>query len=58
MALWAVAASLVPAMQKGSETARTLHITLNCVNIALFAWQVAPCDLASCCSTVAAGATM
>lgn len=26
-------------MQKGSEVARTLHITLNCVNIALFAWQ-------------------
>lgn len=40
VALWAVAASLVPAMQKGSEAARTLHITLNCVNIALFAWQV------------------
>lgn len=38
--LWAAAAALVPAMQKGNETARTLHITLNCINLALFAWQV------------------
>lgn len=35
-----VAASLVPAMQKGNETARLAHIGLNCANIALFAWQV------------------
>ena len=47
VALWAVAASLVPAMQKGNDTARTVHITLNCVNIALFAWQVAN-EIASC----------
>jgi hypothetical protein len=40
VALWAVAASLVPAMQKGNEGARTLHITLNCINIGLFAWQI------------------
>jgi hypothetical protein len=40
VALWAVAASLVPAMQKGNDGARTLHITLNCINIGLFAWQV------------------
>ena len=40
VALWATAASLVPAMQKGNDTARTLHITLNCINIGLFAWQV------------------
>ena len=38
--LWAAAAALVPAMQKGDDNARTLHITLNCVNLALFAWQV------------------
>lgn len=40
VALWAVAAALVPAMQKGNDTARTVHITLNCINIGLFAWQV------------------
>jgi hypothetical protein len=38
--LWAVAAALVPAMQKGNETARIAHIGLNTVNVALFAWQV------------------
>ena len=38
--LWAVAASLVPAMQKGNETARSLHIALNSINVVLFAWQV------------------
>ena len=38
--LWAAAAALVPQMQKGSDTARSLHIALNCVNLALFAWQV------------------
>ena len=38
--LWAVAASLVPAMQKGNEAARAGHIALNTVNVALFAWQV------------------
>lgn len=38
--LWAVAASMVPAMQKGNETARSLHIGLNALNLALFAWQV------------------
>ena len=38
--LWAAAAALVPSMQKGNDTARSLHITLNCVNLALFAWQV------------------
>lgn len=39
--LWAVSAALVPAMQKGNEGARTAHIALNTVNIALFGWQVA-----------------
>eukprot|EP01035_Chromulina_nebulosa_P017416 gene17416-22966_t len=38
--LWAVAASLVPAMQKGDEKARSAHIALNSINVALFAWQV------------------
>ena len=38
--LWAAAAALVPQMAKGSEVARTLHITLNCINLALFAWQI------------------
>mmetsp|Transcript_10304 Transcript_10304/g.15479 ORF Transcript_10304/g.15479 Transcript_10304/m.15479 type:complete len:319 (+) Transcript_10304:2464-3420(+) len=39
-ALWAMAASLVPAMQKGNETARTAHIVLNVLNLLLFAWQI------------------
>lgn len=38
--LWAAASSLVPAMQKGNETARNTHIALNTLNLALFAWQV------------------
>mmetsp|Transcript_10433 Transcript_10433/g.33726 ORF Transcript_10433/g.33726 Transcript_10433/m.33726 type:complete len:302 (+) Transcript_10433:208-1113(+) len=38
--LWALAASLTSEMQKGNETARNLHIFLNCINLALFAWQV------------------
>lgn len=38
--LWALAASLVPAMQKGNETARSAHIALNTINILLFAWQI------------------
>jgi hypothetical protein len=38
--LWALAAALVPAMQKGNDTARSLHIAFNAVNILLFIWQV------------------
>jgi hypothetical protein len=38
--LWAVAASLTPAMQKGNANARSAHIALNSINVALFAWQV------------------
>jgi hypothetical protein len=38
--LWAAAAALVPPMQKGSETARNLHIALNAVNVLLFATQI------------------
>ncbi|XP_057439699.1 uncharacterized protein LOC130731424 [Lotus japonicus] len=38
--LWALAAALVPPMQKGSETARNLHIALNTLNVLLFIWQI------------------
>ncbi|CAL1398667.1 unnamed protein product [Linum trigynum] len=38
--LWALAAALVPAMQKGNETARNLHIALNVANVLLFVWQI------------------
>lgn len=38
--LWAGAAALVPAMQKGNETARSLHIALNALNVLLFVWQI------------------
>ncbi|CAO2835425.1 unnamed protein product [Amaranthus hypochondriacus] len=38
--LWAAAAALVPAMQKGNETARSLHIALNAINVILFVWQI------------------
>ncbi|PRQ58559.1 hypothetical protein RchiOBHm_Chr1g0360621 [Rosa chinensis] len=38
--LWAAAAALVPAMQKGNETARSLHIAINAINVLLFIWQI------------------
>jgi hypothetical protein len=38
--LWALAAALVPPMQKGNDTARSLHIALNTVNLLLFVWQI------------------
>mmetsp|Transcript_18939 Transcript_18939/g.22669 ORF Transcript_18939/g.22669 Transcript_18939/m.22669 type:complete len:325 (+) Transcript_18939:79-1053(+) len=38
--LWAIASAMVPAMQKGNETARNVHIAANVLNIALFAWQI------------------
>ncbi|KAL4450236.1 hypothetical protein ABPG77_010905 [Micractinium sp. CCAP 211/92] len=38
--LWALAAALVPAMQKGNDTARSLHIGLNTINVLLFASQI------------------
>ncbi|GLJ23788.1 hypothetical protein SUGI_0451350 [Cryptomeria japonica] len=38
--LWALAAALVPAMQKGNDVARSLHIALNSVNVVLFIWQI------------------
>ncbi|GFH32253.1 uncharacterized protein HaLaN_31443, partial [Haematococcus lacustris] len=40
VALWALAASLVPAMQKGDDNARSAHIALNSIQIGLFLWQV------------------
>jgi hypothetical protein len=40
VALWAAAASLVPAMQRGNDTARNAHIALNTLNVTLFLWQV------------------
>jgi len=38
--LWALAAACVPAMQKGDDTARTVHIGANLAGIGLFIWQV------------------
>ncbi|KAG6730389.1 hypothetical protein I3843_01G075300 [Carya illinoinensis] len=38
--LWAAAAALVPAMQKGNETARNLHIAFNVLNVLLFVTQI------------------
>lgn len=38
--LWALAAACVPAMQKGDDTARTVHIGANLVGIGFFVWQV------------------
>lgn len=37
--LIATSASLVPLMQKGNETARLTHISLNVVLVGLFGWQ-------------------
>ena len=38
--LWAMAAALVPMMEKGNDKARSIHIALNCFNLALFTWQI------------------
>jgi len=38
--IWALAASMVPFMEKGDDKARTAHIGLNVVNLGLFAWQL------------------
>jgi hypothetical protein len=38
--LWAVAAALVPRMQKGEDWARTAHIGINVAILGLFTWQV------------------
>ncbi len=37
--LIAIAAALVPLMQRGNETARMAHISLNMVIVGLFGWQ-------------------
>jgi Protein of unknown function (DUF4079) len=37
---WALAAAMVPSMQKGNDTARSVHIGANVLGIALFTWQV------------------
>jgi len=37
---WALAASLVPLMQKGTDSARSAHIALNAIGILLFTWQL------------------
>ena len=37
--LIATSAALVPFMQKGNETARLTHISLNVVLVGLFGWQ-------------------
>jgi hypothetical protein len=38
--LWAIAASLVPQMQKGDANARSAHIAINTVILGLFTWQL------------------
>eukprot|EP00527_Entomoneis_sp_CCMP2396_P003465 CAMPEP_0198150952 /NCGR_PEP_ID=MMETSP1443-20131203/53388_1 /TAXON_ID=186043 /ORGANISM="Entomoneis sp., Strain CCMP2396" /LENGTH=124 /DNA_ID=CAMNT_0043816451 /DNA_START=26 /DNA_END=400 /DNA_ORIENTATION=- len=38
--LWGLAVSTVPAMQKGNDTARIVHIGANVSTLGLFAWQV------------------
>mmetsp|Transcript_19266 Transcript_19266/g.26167 ORF Transcript_19266/g.26167 Transcript_19266/m.26167 type:complete len:306 (-) Transcript_19266:292-1209(-) len=44
-ALWALAASLVPQMQKGKDWARTGHISMNVLSTALFAYYQIPTGL-------------
>ena len=38
--LWAAAAACVPAMQKGNDTARSIHIGANAAGMGLFVWQI------------------
>merc|ERR1719446_583590 len=38
--MWALAAALVPQMQKGQDWARSGHIALNTLSTGLFAWQI------------------
>jgi hypothetical protein len=35
-----LAVATVPAMQKGSDTARTIHIGANVLGLSFFAWQI------------------
>jgi len=39
-ALWAIAAALVPMMQKGNKAAKDAHVALNGLAFLLFLWQV------------------
>lgn len=43
--LWAMAAALVPHMQKGKGWARSAHVALNAINVALFAYYQIPTGL-------------
>lgn len=43
--LWALAAAMVPQMQKGKEWARTSHISMNVISTALFAYYQIPTGL-------------
>ncbi|KAJ8604844.1 hypothetical protein CTAYLR_001063 [Chrysophaeum taylorii] len=45
VSLWALAAALVPDMQKGKEWARSAHVALNAINVALFAYYQIPTGL-------------
>ncbi len=40
VSLWALAAALVPEMQKGNDAARTAHIAFNVINLMMFVSQV------------------
>ena len=37
---WGLAVATIPAMQKGSDTARTIHIGANLTGLGFFGWQV------------------
>ena len=38
--IWAAVLATIPAMQKGSDTARTIHIGANVFLLGLFGWQI------------------
>lgn len=38
--VWTLAVATIPAMQKGSDTARSIHIGANVTGLGLFVWQV------------------
>ena len=42
VSLWALAAAMVPQMQKGKDWARSTHIGLNAASVALFAYYQVP----------------
>lgn len=45
VSLWGLAAALVPEMQKGKDWARSAHIALNAINVALFGYYQIPTGL-------------